>query len=62
MKLLTFNGSLKQKENKQSVSTRKEKKAKNIFPHVRTQFNSGSILNCKNKAKQTCHSKDKSFN
>lgn len=49
MKLLTFNGSLKQKEHKQSVSTHKEKKAENIFPHVRTQFNSGSILNSLNK-------------
>jgi hypothetical protein len=36
MKLLTFNGSLKQKENKPSVSTHKEKKkAENIFPHVK---------------------------
>jgi hypothetical protein len=31
MKLLTFNGSLKQKEHKQSVSTRKEKKQKTYF-------------------------------
>jgi len=27
---------LKQKENKPSVSTHKEKKAENIFPHVKT--------------------------
>lgn len=37
MKLLTFNGSLKQKENKPSVSTRKDKKkAENISTYHNT--------------------------